>query len=121
MATGFVWHELYMWHNTWNWAQVFAPSLTIQPGEHAENPETKRRLRNLLDVSGLLDKLVSETLFAAARTDAERAEGVLAGGNLTLLHRDPAISSLHPIPIRPRSRPAALANHVNWSGSRKGR
>jgi acetoin utilization deacetylase AcuC-like enzyme len=58
MATGFVFHELYMWHNTWNWAQVFAPGLTIQPGEHAENPETKRRFRNLLEVSGLLDQLV---------------------------------------------------------------
>ena len=57
MATGFVWHELYAWHNTWNWAQVFAPSLTIQPGEHAENPETKRRFRNLLEVSGLLEQL----------------------------------------------------------------
>ena len=58
MATGFVFHELYMWHNTWNFAQVFPPSLTIQPGEHAENPETKRRLRNLVEVSGLLDQLV---------------------------------------------------------------
>ena len=58
MATGFVFHELYLWHNTWNWAQIFAPSLTIQPGEHAENPETKRRFRNLLEVSGLLDQLV---------------------------------------------------------------
>lgn len=59
MATGFVFHELYMWHNTQNWASVFPPGLTIQPGEHAENPETKRRLRNLLEVSGLLDRLVS--------------------------------------------------------------
>ena len=58
MATGFVFHELYMWHNTWNWNQIFAPSLSIQPGEHAENPETKRRFRNLLEVSGLLDRLV---------------------------------------------------------------
>ena len=58
MATGFVFHELYMWHNTWNWAQVFPPGLTIQPGEHAENPETKRRLRNLIEVSGLLEHLV---------------------------------------------------------------
>ena len=58
MATGFVFHELYMWHNTWNWNQVFPPSLTVQPGEHAENPETKRRMRNLLEVSGLLDELV---------------------------------------------------------------
>ncbi|BCH24550.1 class II histone deacetylase [Mesorhizobium sp. L-8-3] len=58
MATGFVFHELYLWHNTWNWAQVFPPSLTVQPGTHAENPETKRRLRNLLEVSGILDHLV---------------------------------------------------------------
>lgn len=58
MATGFVFHELYMWHNTWNWAGVFQPGLTVQPGEHYENPETKRRLRNLVEVSGLLDHLV---------------------------------------------------------------
>jgi acetoin utilization deacetylase AcuC-like enzyme len=59
MATGFVFHELYLWHNTWNWAQVFPPSLTVQPGIHAENPETKRRIRNLLEVSGLLDHLIA--------------------------------------------------------------
>jgi acetoin utilization deacetylase AcuC-like enzyme len=58
MTTGFIFHELYMWHNTWNWAQIFPPGLTLQPGEHAENPETKRRLRNLIEVSGLLDQLV---------------------------------------------------------------
>lgn len=58
MATGWVCHELYMWHNTWNWAQVFPPGLTVQPGEHAENPETKRRLRNLVEVAGLFDHLV---------------------------------------------------------------
>jgi acetoin utilization deacetylase AcuC-like enzyme len=71
MATGFVFHELYMWHNTWNWAQVFAPSLTVQPGEHAENPETKRRFRNLLEVSGLLDSLV--TIKARYATEDELA------------------------------------------------
>lgn len=58
MATGWVCHELYMWHNTGNWAQVFPPSLTVQPSVHAENPETKRRLRNLVEVSDLLDHLV---------------------------------------------------------------
>jgi len=58
MATGFVCHELYMWHNTGNWAQVFPPGLTIQPGAHAENPETKRRFRNLVEVSELLPHLV---------------------------------------------------------------
>ena len=57
MATGWTFHELYMWHNTLNWNQLFEPGLTIQPGEHAENPETKRRFRNLLEVSGLSDRL----------------------------------------------------------------
>ncbi len=59
MATGWVFHELYLWHNTFNWNQFFEPGLTIQPGEHAENPETKRRFRNLLEVSGLLDSMVN--------------------------------------------------------------
>ncbi|UGY14841.1 class II histone deacetylase [Bradyrhizobium septentrionale] len=71
MATGFVCHELYMWHNTGNWAQVFPPGLTIQPGTHAENPETKRRFRNLVEVSGLLDHLVQ--IKPRAATVAELA------------------------------------------------
>lgn len=41
MPTGFVFHELYLWHNTWNWALVFPPGLTVQPGEHAENPQNE--------------------------------------------------------------------------------
>jgi len=57
MTTGFVFHELCLWHDTRNYATVFPPGLIIQPGEHAENPETKRRMRNLLEVSGLLDSL----------------------------------------------------------------
>jgi acetoin utilization deacetylase AcuC-like enzyme len=75
MATGFVFHELYMWHNTWNWNQVFAPSLTVQPGEHAENPETKRRFRNLLEVSGLLDRLVPIKPRAATEDEIARFHG----------------------------------------------
>ncbi|MCL4068409.1 class II histone deacetylase [Pseudomonas sp. GX19020] len=57
MTTGLVSHELYHWHNTQNWNLVFPPGLTVQPGEHVENHETKRRIRNLLEVSGLLDYL----------------------------------------------------------------
>lgn len=72
MATGFVFHELYMWHNTWNWNQVFAPSLTVQPGEHAENPDTKRRFRNLLEVSGLLDQLVTLKPHPASEEELAR-------------------------------------------------
>jgi acetoin utilization deacetylase AcuC-like enzyme len=58
MATGFVCHELYMWHNTGNFAGPVPYGNGVQPGEHSENPETKRRFRNLLEVSGLNKQLV---------------------------------------------------------------
>lgn len=67
--TGWVCHELYFWHNTQNWNQLFEPGLTIQPGEHAENPETKRRFRNLAEVSGMLDRLTP--IAPRPATDAE--------------------------------------------------
>ena len=54
MATGFVWHERYAWHDTRAWTGGW-----LEPIEHYENGDTKRRLRNLLEVSGLLDQLVA--------------------------------------------------------------
>ena len=50
--TGYVWNERYMWHHggKYTWSEW------IQPTRHFESPESKRRLHNLLDVSGLLDK-----------------------------------------------------------------
>ena len=57
MKTGFIYHELYMWHNTGNFAGVMPDGNPVQPGMHVENPDTKRRFRNLLEVSGLLDSL----------------------------------------------------------------
>jgi acetoin utilization deacetylase AcuC-like enzyme len=69
MSTGFVFHELYMWHNTGNFADVMPYGNPVQPYEHAENPETKRRFRNLLDVSGLLKQLTH--IEAREATDEE--------------------------------------------------
>jgi len=57
VTTGFLWHELFAWHNTGNYALVAPHGFPVQPGEHVEHPETKRRLRNLLDASGLLKRL----------------------------------------------------------------
>jgi acetoin utilization deacetylase AcuC-like enzyme len=48
-----------MWHNTGNFAGPLPFGNPVQPFEHPEHPETKRRLRNLLEVSGLLKQLVS--------------------------------------------------------------
>lgn len=53
MKTGLIWHELYMWHDTQNYAGVIQPGTHLQPGTHFENPESKRRFKNVLDVTGL--------------------------------------------------------------------
>jgi acetoin utilization deacetylase AcuC-like enzyme len=56
--TGLAYHELFLWHDTGNHAGFLFPGFPLQPGLHNENPETKRRLKNLLDVSGLSEKLI---------------------------------------------------------------
>src|SRR2546428_13832192 len=58
MSTGLLWHELYMWHDTGTGAWVMPAGLTVQPFAHIESAEGKRRIRNLLEVSGLIDHLV---------------------------------------------------------------
>lgn len=58
MATGWNFHELYLWHDNGNAALFYQPGLTVEPGDHAENAATKRRFRNLVEVSGLSEKLV---------------------------------------------------------------
>lgn len=57
MSTGFVWHELFMWHSTGNSAGLHQPSRSVQPGIPFEEPETKRRFKNLLDASGISDQI----------------------------------------------------------------
>jgi acetoin utilization deacetylase AcuC-like enzyme len=69
VTTGFVWHELYMWHDTGTGALVMPASLTVQPLGHVESAEGKRRIRNLLEVSGLMDHLVQ--LRPRPATEAE--------------------------------------------------
>ena len=56
--TGFVWHELYMWHDTGSGTSELPSGGWLEPHVHAENPDTKRRLKNLLDATGLIDRLV---------------------------------------------------------------
>ena len=43
-----------------------------------------------------------------------------AFGNLTLLHRDPDISSVTPIPVRSRPRPPASPPMVDWTAAAQG-
>ncbi|AZC50978.1 Deacetylase [Pseudomonas chlororaphis subsp. piscium] len=71
MGTGFVWHELFMWHSTGCHAGIYKPGLTIQPGTPFEEAETKRRFKNLLDVSGITDDLFHIRPRALRRDELE--------------------------------------------------
>ena len=72
-ATGFVFHELFLWHQTGLAALEIPPGLLVQPDLHIENPESKRRIRNLLDATGVLEKLLSLKPRAATASEIERA------------------------------------------------
>jgi hypothetical protein len=52
--TGYLFHELYFWHEPGPWGNL---KQYVQPTRHPEHVETKRRLHNLVSVSGLLDQL----------------------------------------------------------------
>jgi acetoin utilization deacetylase AcuC-like enzyme len=47
-----------MWHDTGTSAWVTPAGLTVEPLRHIESPEGKRRIRNLVEVSGLMEHLV---------------------------------------------------------------
>lgn len=53
--TGYVYDELYLWHNSGN----ISFDVWTEPGEHWENPDTKRRFHSLICVSGLKERLVA--------------------------------------------------------------
>lgn len=69
-TTGFVHHERYLWHDNGNSYLGMGPGAPdFQPYEHVEHAESKRRIRNLLEVSGLLEQLV--TIKPRAATEEE--------------------------------------------------
>ncbi|RKT53804.1 class II histone deacetylase [Saccharothrix australiensis] len=59
MATGYVYHELYGWHDTGTHAGLAPadPRRGVQPYRHFENPDAKRRVHELVVATGLLDRL----------------------------------------------------------------
>jgi acetoin utilization deacetylase AcuC-like enzyme len=69
MTTAFVFHERYLWHESGTWSEL---SPWVQPSSMAEGPEAKRRIRNLLDISGLLTHLESIAPRPASRAEIER-------------------------------------------------
>ncbi len=73
--TGFFHDEKCFWHFGGNYASVLPVGGLVQPqvaGGLPENPETKRRLKNLLDVTGLSNELDCRSAAPASRDDLLR-------------------------------------------------
>lgn len=75
MATGFFWDEKCFWHAGGNYAFTVPIGGLVQPLNGAGLPETadsKRRLKNLMDMTGLSHDLVLRTAPEATRDDLLR-------------------------------------------------
>lgn len=75
MTTGFFWDERCFWHSGGAYALTMPVGGFVQPlaaGGLPEHPETKRRLKNLMDVSGLSSALHLSSAAPASREDLLR-------------------------------------------------
>ncbi|MDG1069407.1 MAG: class II histone deacetylase [Sulfitobacter sp.] len=75
MSTGFFWDERTFWHAGGNYAATLPLGGLVQPlaaGGLPESPETKRRFKNLMDVTGLSTKLDMRSAPQATREELLR-------------------------------------------------
>ncbi|KIY94045.1 histone deacetylase [Monoraphidium neglectum] len=70
--TGYLFHELMFWHDAGHFGSV---KRRIQPARHVEHSETKRRMHNLIAVSGLMEQL--KLLAPRQATIDELSRGLL--------------------------------------------
>jgi acetoin utilization deacetylase AcuC-like enzyme len=91
-ATGWVWDERYAWHDARGMMDSVGPEALFEPEPSLESGATKRRLRNLVEASGLLGRLESlapraagddvlEWVHDPAYLDRVRAESAGGGGD----------------------------------------
>ena len=69
MATGFYWDERCFWFSGGNYAFTLPVGGLVQPlaaGGIPESPETKRRLKNLMDITGLTQTLTCKSAGEAS-------------------------------------------------------
>lgn len=69
MSTGFYWDEQTFWHAGGNYTYTLPIGGLVQPlaaGGLPENPETKRRLKNLMEVTGLMRDLAVSSAAPAS-------------------------------------------------------
>jgi glycosyltransferase involved in cell wall biosynthesis len=49
MTTGYVWEELYGWHDTGTAAGLLTPGVDVQPYQHLESSETKHLAEGMIE------------------------------------------------------------------------
>ncbi len=93
-STAFITDELCFWHDPGNYALMLKPGGFIEPyNRHIENPDPKRRMLNLLTLSGLRDQLIAapsrdasveelEMLHSAKHVEQVRQMAAAGGGDL---------------------------------------
>ena len=66
LRTGYIYHELFGWHDTGTQAGFFPsdPARGLQPFVNYENAETKRRIHELIVVSGIMFRNKSEIVIS---------------------------------------------------------
>lgn len=75
VGTAFLWDESCFWHGGGNYASVVPVGGLVQPlaaGGLPESPETKRRLKNLIDLTGLAGELDCAGAPPATEADLSR-------------------------------------------------
>ncbi|MCF2905253.1 class II histone deacetylase [Octadecabacter sp. CECT 8868] len=75
MSTGFFWDERCFWHGGGNYAGTLPVGGLVQPmasGGLPESPESKRRLKNLMDITGLSAELDLRSADEASTEDLLR-------------------------------------------------
>jgi acetoin utilization deacetylase AcuC-like enzyme len=71
-ATALLFHERLLWHDAGSAASVIPPGGFVEPGPHAESPERIRRIRSLVEVSGLSERLLQIRPRAASEPELLR-------------------------------------------------
>ncbi|MBU3646424.1 MAG: class II histone deacetylase, partial [Candidatus Nanopelagicaceae bacterium] len=73
MTTGYVYHEIFGWHDTGSFVGDMPsdPGAGLQPYVNYENSETKKRIHELIVVSGLIEHLTRVPVRKASEVELE--------------------------------------------------
>jgi len=88
LTAGYVWEEIYGWHNTGNWAGAMPAGLNAQPYQHFESAESKQRLASAIEVSGLGKNL---TRISVTPASVDQVRMVHDSAYIERIERDSAL------------------------------